>query len=56
MEINKLLNENTNYFKYSICIWMPIFSDEELYDILEKVILINPGHPLIAEPILIGKN
>ena len=44
------------YFGYTHNDWLPMFSDEELHEVLENVILINPGHPLIAEPILIGKN
>ncbi|WP_158027220.1 hypothetical protein [Labilibacter marinus] len=50
-----LQNENKD-FSYTNENWIPIFSDAELHDVLERVILENPGHPLIAEPILIGKN
>ena len=53
--MKEIQNEN-KYFGYADSFWMPIFSDEELHEVLERVILINPGHPLIAEPILIGKN
>ena len=53
--MKKIQNEN-KYLGYTNSDWMPIFSNEELHEVLERVILINPGHPLIAEPILIGKN
>jgi len=53
--MKEIKNEN-KYFGYTSSDWMPIFNDAELHEVLERVILINPGHPLIAEPILIGKN
>ncbi|MGQ1787305.1 MULTISPECIES: hypothetical protein [unclassified Saccharicrinis] len=52
----KKIQDKNEYFGYANSVWLPIFSDEELHEVLERVILINPGHPLIAEPILIGKN
>ena len=53
--MKEIRNEDKNY-GYTQSKWVPIFSDEELHEVLERVILINPGHPLIAEPLLIGKN
>ncbi len=53
--MKEIKNGNTDY-EFTNSDWMPIFDDEELHEILERVILSNPGHPLIAEPLLIGKN
>ena len=55
IEMKKTKKDNKD-FGYTNSVWLPIFTDEELHEVLERVILINPGHPLIAEPILIGKN
>jgi len=52
----KKTKKDNKDFGYTNSVWLPIFTDEELHEVLERVILINPGHPLIAEPILIGKN
>lgn len=47
-EYNQLSNPN--------CQWYPMFSDDDLREILFILSRINPRHPFLMDEMLIGKN
>ena len=52
----KRLKKDKGRFYNPNYLWYPMFTAEELHAILERIRQVNPGHPLLADPMLIGKN